>query len=131
MLLPRPEIRIATRFGSRIVSCRQVLQRVPWSGPPVHGAAAFATFDAADLEDGFTSAFEQVRNLVDVFGRNNHRHSDAAVEGSNHLLGDDASSLLEENKNRGQFPSPGIDDGMAISRQNPWNILEKSTAGDV
>src|SRR5205085_3562260 len=48
MLLPRPEIRIATRFGSRIVGHGPVVVRVPAACAPADSAASVPFLDAAD-----------------------------------------------------------------------------------
>src|SRR5690348_16394268 len=125
MLLPRPEIRIATRLGSRIVSRGPVLRRVPRAGLAVDGAAALTRFDAPDLHG--RGGARRARN----FRRDDHGHADAAVERPRHLLGRDVPAALEEREDRRQLPALGIDYGVTTFRQNPRNILEKPAARDV
>src|ERR1044071_7078772 len=57
MLLPRPEIRIPTRFGSRIVCRGPISLGIPRTDLAVNRAAARPCFDSAYLENGFACAF--------------------------------------------------------------------------
>src|SRR6185437_15109390 len=104
MLLPRPEIRIATRFGSRIVSRGPVLRGIPRAGLAVDGAAARALFNATDLEDRLLEAENRVSDGLHLAFVGDHRHSDAAVERARHLLRSDSAALLQEREDRRQLP---------------------------
>src|SRR5688500_1650749 len=99
MLLPRPEIRIATRFGSAMMALGPVPVRSPTSRGAADGAAPAPGFDPADLDHGLARAFEVPGDFVLEFGAGDHRHSDAAVEGPRHFAGLDAAALLEDRKN--------------------------------
>src|SRR5690242_6631583 len=105
MLLPRPEIRIATRFGSRIVRCGPILGRVPGAGPACHGAAATSFFDPADPEGSFAGTLDGAHNVVRSVRSDDHDHADAAVESARHFLGCDVSTFLKKCKNRWEFPA--------------------------
>ena len=131
MLLPRPEMRIATRRGSRIVSDGPVLGSVPSADLPVHRAAPPALFDAADLKHGFSGAFEFGSDHGGMLGSRDHGHADAAIEGPRELAGGDGPALLKKGEDGRQRPARGIDDGVATIGKNPRDILEKSAAGDV
>src|SRR3954470_791559 len=96
MLLPRPEIRIATRLGSRMVGRGPIPIAVPCAGLAADGAAATAFLDSSDLEDCLARALQIVRHAVRRFRRDDHGHADAAVEGPRHLLRRQASALLQE-----------------------------------
>src|SRR3954447_19155091 len=96
MLLPRPEIRMATRLGSCIVCRGPILCGIPGSCRPCDGAAALTRFDPAELEHGFARAFENGRHLRRPFRRDNDGHADPAIEGPRHLLWSDPSSLLQQ-----------------------------------
>src|SRR6185295_18252302 len=105
MLLPRPEIRIATRFGSRIVGRGPVLARAPCSCRSVDGAAPLAFLDAADLERGLAGALERVVDLGRILRRDQDSHSDTAVEGPRHFFRSDPPARLQRCENGGQLPS--------------------------
>src|SRR5689334_19599433 len=100
MLLPRPEIRTATRFGSRIVRRGPVLGRVPAARPAAHGAAALPFFDAADFEHLLARAFEQGAHCGHFAFRDDRDHADAAVEGPRHFPGGNPAALLKEAEDR-------------------------------
>src|SRR3954464_12820484 len=116
MLLPRPEIRIPTRFGSRIVDRGPVLRGAPRAGLTAHGAAALARFDAADFEYRLARAFERGRHFGGKLRSNDDGHSDAAVKSARHLLRSDASGFLQERKDRRQLPPFRIYDGVTAVR---------------
>jgi hypothetical protein len=126
MLLPRPEIRIATRFGSRIVGRGPVLWRIPRSRRACDGAAAPAFFDLPNPE-----GVKLFLNRFCILGGDDHNHPNAAIEGPRHFLGLEPSALLKKRENRGQVPPVNVYYRVAMIRKNPWNILEKSTAGNV
>src|SRR5579884_2803941 len=131
MLLPRPEMRMATRFGSRIVGHGPVLRGVPGARVSVDGAAAGALFDAADLEHRLAGALKRRGECLCLFGSDDRGHAYAAVEDPRHFFRSDVSALLEQREDRRQLAPAGIYVGMAAIRQNPRNILEKSAAGDM
>ena len=131
MLLPRPEIRIATRFGSRIVRRGPILGAPQVPAWPQTVQPRWPAFDPADLEDRFARAFERAVTASVACRRNDHRHADAAVEGPRHFFRGDPAALLQQREDRRQLPALRIDHGMAAIGQNPRNILEKSAAGDM
>src|SRR5206468_11380592 len=96
MLLPRPEIRMATRFGSRIVRRGPILRGVPCSGSAGHRAAARTFFDPPYLKHLFVDFAETARNAVRLLSSDDHGHADAAIERPRHLLRSDPACLLEE-----------------------------------
>src|SRR5690348_3042417 len=96
MLLPRPEMRIATRFGSRIVRRGPVLGRVPGPRLTGNGAAAGAFLDAADFECSLAAALEQARHLSRKLRSNHDGHADSAVKRPRHFLGGDVAAFLQE-----------------------------------
>src|SRR5260221_7046320 len=110
MLLPRPETRMATRFGSRIVGDGPVLGRVPGTRLAAHGAAAMPLLDAANLG----CAVERGGNSLRKAGFDDHRHADPAVKRSRHFLGSDPPASLQQGKDRRQFPTTDIYHRMAI-----------------
>src|SRR5438045_3447087 len=63
--------------------------------------------------------------------RDNHGHTNPAVEGSRQFLRSNAPALLQKGKDCEERPAVSLNHGMAIVGQNPWNILEKSAARDV
>src|SRR5438270_12812022 len=104
MLLPRPEIRTATRLGSCIVGGGPVLRRIPGPGVAANGAAAWAAFDPADLKHVFFSgALQLTRDGAGRIRRDDHGHTDAAVERARHLFGRDPAAQLEELENCRKF----------------------------
>src|SRR5437764_15464495 len=107
MLLPRPEIKIATRRTSRIVRRGPVLGRVPRRGLAADGAAAPTVSDAADFEQGFPRSFEPRANLFHLFGIDNHRHADPAIECPPHFFRCDVATPMNQRDNRRQWLSAG------------------------
>src|SRR5437773_4224330 len=108
MLLPRPEIRMATRLGSRIVRRGRAFT--------CDRAPAHALLDPPDLEHGLAGAFEQRCDLRRQFGRNDHRHADAAVESPHHFFGGDLSTGLKHHEYPWQVPALSFYDGMRAGR---------------
>src|SRR6185369_9266796 len=96
MLLPRPEIRTATRFESRMVGGGPALAR--------DRAAALPGFDPADAKDGFPSPFERSRDPIDLRFADDQGHSDSAVERSRHLLRRYSTARLEFGEDGGKVP---------------------------
>src|SRR5436305_12140267 len=96
MLLPRPEIRMATRLGSCIVCRGPILCGIPASCRPCDGAAALTGFDPADLEHGFACAFEDGRHFICLLRRDDDGHTDPAIEGPRHFLCSDTPTLLQQ-----------------------------------
>src|SRR6185312_3501485 len=131
MLLPRPEMKMATRFGSRIVGRVPVLRGVPRASLSMNGAATLTLFDAADLQHRLACALKHRLDCICLLGSDDHGHAYAAVEGSRHFLRSNVPALLKQRKDRRQFASAGIYVGVAPIRQNPGNILEKPAAGDM
>src|SRR5574338_1114351 len=132
MLLPRPEIRTATRFGSRIVRDGPVLGRSPGPRAAANGAASSALLDAADLEHSLHLVRVQpLEKRVRFAGIYDPRHSDSAVEGARQLLRADPAARLQQREDRGELPFVSIYDRVVVLRRNPRNILEKSAASDV
>src|SRR3954451_17603124 len=109
MLLPLPEIKIATRRESRMVGRGPVPVGVPRPGTAADGAATRSGFDPANLECAVERARYSFRNA----GLDDHRHADAAIEGSCHFLGRDPSTLLQQLEDRRLLPPVDIDHGMA------------------
>src|SRR4051794_19438624 len=122
MLLPRPEIRTATRFGSRIVG----------RGPPLAGdrAAAPAFVDSPDFDRKFTSFFQRAVDVARTFGRHDVDHANSAIERARHFLRSDPASRLQHGEDRWELPRANIYGRVAIIGQNPRNILEKSATSD-
>src|SRR5438552_2537686 len=114
MLLPRPEIRMATRLGSRIMCRGPFSGRVPRSGTPPNGAAPLPRLDTPDFEDGLARTFECIGDGRNLTGADDHRHSNAAVEGARHLFRRDSAALLEEREYARQLPPAGIYHSVAI-----------------
>src|SRR5438477_5613399 len=104
MLLPRPEIRMATRLGSRIVGCGRAFT--------CDRAPARALLDPPDLEHRLAGAFEQRCDLRRLFGRNDHNHADAAVESPRHFFRRNSSALLKHRKYPRQVPALNFYDSM-------------------
>src|SRR4051794_11721942 len=121
MLLPLPEIRIATRHESRIVRRGPMPVGVPHTGTAADGAATPSLLDEANLE----CAAERGRYIFRNARVDAHRHANAAIEGARHFFRRDAAALLQQLEDRGLLPPADIDHGMAIFGQNPRNILEK------
>src|SRR4051794_23759750 len=131
MLLPRPEISTPTRLALRIVGRGPIPGGIPAAGLACDRAAALPGFDPADPGHGLAGVFEGCGDLVGLIGRNDDRHADAAVECPRHLLRSDLSCVLQQSEDLRVFPTVNFYDSMAVSGQNPWNILEKSATGDV
>src|SRR5262245_45928431 len=100
MLLPRPEMRTATRFESRMVGRE--------SSCGANAAAAQARLDAADVEYRLARGFERVSNTVRLAAADDGDHSDPAVEGAHHFLGRDLPAGAEFGEDRGQGPPIGV-----------------------
>src|SRR5918993_2721553 len=90
MLLPRPEISTATRFGSRIMRCCPAVVRA------VHRAAPRAFFDLPDAEHGLACSFECCGYIFRLAGADHDNHADAAIERPDHLLRLDGSAIAEK-----------------------------------
>src|SRR5829696_6377420 len=131
MLLPRPEIRIATDFGSRIVGDGPVSRRIPAACASLDRAATFAGLDPADAEHDLSCTFERNRDLVGLLLGNHDGHADSAIEGSRHLLRLEVTAFLEKRENQWESPAVRIYDRVAAFRQNTRYVLEKSAARDV
>src|SRR5215472_2534045 len=129
MLLPRPEIRMATRLGSRIVGSAPVPGRAPAAAAAVHRAAARSLFDPADLEPVLVPERRSYGLALVRF--DDQHHSNSAVEGPRHFLGLDLPSGLELGEDRRKQPRVRIDVSMAAIRQNPRNVFKKPATGDV
>src|SRR4051794_19107418 len=127
MLLPLPEIKMAPRRESRMVRRGPVPVGVPRPGTAADGAATRAGFDAADLE----CAAKRVRYSLRTFRIDDYDHADAAIEGARHFLRRNPAALLQQLEDRGLLPPAYVDHRMATLGQNPRNILEKTSAGDV
>src|SRR6478672_13212130 len=100
MLLPRPEIRIATRLTSRIVGRGPVLRSVPRAGLAVNRASARALLDAADLQHRFACTFELGGHGGGKLRSDDQHHADAAIERARHLVGSNRAALLEQSEYR-------------------------------
>src|SRR5688572_30350916 len=97
MLLPRPEIRTATRrLSAMVVGRGPGVARAPGFSFALDGAAALAWFDLADPMDGFASLGERIRHGVHVGGGHDGDHADAAIERARQLAGFDRAAGLEE-----------------------------------
>src|SRR5579859_5645005 len=116
MLLPRPEMRIATRLGLRIVGDGPILSGVPNASLAFHSAAAGAFLNPANRKYGFTRTLEIRDNAGDFIGRDNHCHSNPAVERAGHFLRRNSPTFLEQDENAWQRPAANINDGMAMFR---------------
>src|SRR5437763_16549383 len=95
MLLPRPEIRIATRLGSRIVTGGPILSGVPRARRATHVAASLAKFDPPNLDDSFSSSFESIGHGVEFVGLDDRDHADPAIECAGHFFRRDVPGLLQ------------------------------------
>src|SRR5688500_6518197 len=124
MLLPRPEMRIPTRLGSRIVGGGPSPGRAPAASIAADRAAAFPRLDPADAVDRLSGLAQLVRERVGVTRGGDDRHADAAIERPRHFGSSDLSALLKERKNRRQRPVTNIYDSVANIWQNTRNILE-------
>src|SRR5690242_12999613 len=122
MLLPRPEIRIATRRGSGIVVGDPILRRAPASCGAADRAATLPSFDAADAEDGLACAFQLIGHMIDDVLSNDDDHADAAVEGARHLLRSDRAALTQEFEHRRELPTRSIDDCASTLRQGARDV---------
>src|SRR3954452_25387145 len=131
MLLPRPEIRIPTRLGSRIVGRGPVLRRIPSACLAADGAAARPLLDFADPCDLFAFAVERLLDRFALASADDNHHADPAIEGAGYFSRSNVAALLKKTKNVGRVPSSCIYNGMATFRQNPRNILEKPAARNV
>src|SRR6476646_4129739 len=92
MLEPRPEIRIATRLRSRMVTCGPILVRIPAAGLAVDRATSRALLDPADFED----VLDRARNRGNLARVDDYRHPDPTVEGTSHFFGCEVPALLEK-----------------------------------
>jgi hypothetical protein len=97
----------------------------------MNGAAAGTPFDPADLEHCFARALQCVSRRRRLVWRDDHSHSDAAIERPRQLFRGNVSARLKHREHPWQLPSARIHDGMAAIWYNPRNILEKSAASDV
>src|SRR5688500_13397989 len=118
MLLPRPEIRIATRrgspaFRSGMMSDGPVLARAPAAGRAADRAAAPAAFDMADQGDGFAGSLEGLDDRLGFGLGDDRRHADAAVEGPRHFRRGELSAAGKKREDRRQLPAFRIYDGVA------------------
>src|SRR3954453_6835930 len=109
MLLPLPEIKMATRRESRMVGRGPVPVGVPRPGTAADGAATRSGFEAADLE----CAAKRARYIFRTFRIDDYDHADAAIEGARHFLGRDPAALLQQLEDRGLLPPADTDDAMA------------------
>src|SRR6185369_8621114 len=104
MLLPRPEIRTATRFESRMVGGGPAFAR--------DRAAALPGFDAADAKDGFSSPVERSCDPIGLRFAHDQSHSDPAVERARHFLRHYSPARLEFGEDGGKLPQIHVDDRM-------------------
>src|SRR5688572_28854327 len=125
MLLPRPEMSTATRFGSRIMRCGPAVVRA------VHRAAARAFANLPDAENGLACRLKRCGNAMRFSGANHDNHTNAAIERPDHLLRLYCSALAEKLENGRQLPCAAVDEGMPIGRQNPRDVLQQPATGDV
>src|SRR5918993_1957170 len=125
MLLPRPEMSTATRFGSRIMRCCPNVVRA------LHRAAARAFFDSPDAEHRLARSLECCGDIFRLAGANHDNHADAAIERADHLLRLKGSALAEKLEYGRLLPGAAVDEGMAIGRENPRDVFQQATAGDV
>src|SRR4051812_42502619 len=109
MLLPRPEMRMATRvlslWGSLMAGGGPILRWAPGACTASHAAAASAGLDASDVEHLLAGAFEARRHLRCLVAGENDGHADPAVEGPRHFFGKKASAVLKLGKDRGKIPA--------------------------
>src|SRR5215217_2160458 len=118
ILLPRPEIRIATDFGSRIVGDGPVSRRNPAACASLDGAATFAGFDPADAEHALSCTFERNRDFVGLLLGNHDGHADSAIEGPRHLLRREVTAFLDKREDQRESPAVRIYDHVTAFRQN-------------
>src|SRR5690242_17190396 len=104
MLLPRPEIRIATRLGSRIVRRGPIRGRIPASCRPADGTPSRALLDPTDLEHGLAGTFERRADLCGGVAMHDHSHAHPAVERARHFFSSYPTAALQLAENLRQLP---------------------------
>src|SRR5258708_34106869 len=131
MLLPRPEMRIATQPGLRIVDDGPILGGIPAARLACHRAAARTFLDPADCEYCFAGTFQCLSDRVGLFCTNNHRHSNSAVERPRHFFRRKSTAFLKQRENKREMPAFSFNHGVAMVRQDSRNLLQKPAAGNM
>src|SRR5687767_11022204 len=104
MLVPRPEIRMATRVGSRMVAGGPLVIRTPAAGGAAHRAATLAVFDCADAVNRLAAPRQGLGGSIGFGLGDDGHHPDAAVESACHLGCGEGSTLLKASEDRRQGP---------------------------
>src|SRR5450756_885771 len=113
-LRPEPETKAAI-FKCRILSLRES-----------HKMAAL--FYLTDPVSCFATGLQFRQNQFRLFRRGKDHITDAHVEGSVHFMKSDIALLLQPLKYRQYRPSTQLKDRIAMFRQHPRHIFDKSTA---
>src|SRR5215207_905044 len=102
MLLPRPEIRTATRLGSRMMDRGPVLVRAPAARPAAHRAAALSALDRADSMHRLARLLQLPSDGFGIRLRHDDRHSEAGRRSAGAATG----SRLRP---RGNYPAEPVE----------------------
>jgi hypothetical protein len=95
-----------------------------------HRRPVGARVDPADFMDRLAVIAQHTTGLSDVAGRDDHRHADAAVEGTRHFFGGDLVAG-EPNEDRRDGPAAGVESGSTVVRQDARQVLRQAAAGNV
>src|SRR5688572_21563043 len=107
MLLPRPEMRIATRRGSGMMRDGPAFVGAP-AGRALDRAATASLHNFADAADGFAGGFEICFNGVNILCCDDGDHADAAIEGAHHFRRGEVAALDKQAEKARQRPARSI-----------------------